>query len=531
MKTLITISLCLIAAATLAQTVVTPVNIGTTPNDGTGDPLRTAMQKLNANEANLNGGKLEVTNPVVHGTLTGDNFGQLSIGDTLNIGSAGTLQGFAHVITGPTHTWHTLDLTPGASGGAPGTPSSVIIHSPLSAAQMNATTFGDWNGFTGYEWQHSDGSFSLDKSPLNIIKGTFIGGWNGTWTNGTKSAIFQDGHGFFADGIFAWDNGGNVTAGSFSAPHGGFAELTNTTIKLSSGAPIITPDGITNGVNNGNAFSSPGSAGSSEQFGVGATATQGSATAIGPGAHANGFSSFAGGQGATTSGSGGVAIGPSANSSASSVVIGGFATGIGSDVAVGNSSTATGNLATTVGAGSQSISNSTTAVGNSASAGGDFDTVVGAGATATHTNSTVIGVNVSDTADNQFILGRPDQTVIAPGKASIGTNIANTIYYPTVGGATSWGAGTLYTNGPQGSIFRMDISSSSGGSGSANQVFFHYTNNAVGRLRQAFFTLASGAVNVQSMNVELDPGATFKIDTITSTGGSLTFLNQTISSR
>ena len=38
---------------------ITPVDIGAAPDDGTGDPLRTAFNKINGNEANLNTDKLE----------------------------------------------------------------------------------------------------------------------------------------------------------------------------------------------------------------------------------------------------------------------------------------------------------------------------------------------------------------------------------------------------------------------------------------------------------------------------------------
>lgn len=43
-------------------TTITPVNVGTTANDGTGDPLRGAFVKLNNNESALLAGKLETTN-------------------------------------------------------------------------------------------------------------------------------------------------------------------------------------------------------------------------------------------------------------------------------------------------------------------------------------------------------------------------------------------------------------------------------------------------------------------------------------
>lgn len=43
----------LISSIGYGQAVLTPVNVGTTANDRTGDPLRTAMQKLNANDVYL----------------------------------------------------------------------------------------------------------------------------------------------------------------------------------------------------------------------------------------------------------------------------------------------------------------------------------------------------------------------------------------------------------------------------------------------------------------------------------------------
>jgi hypothetical protein len=40
------------------------VNIGATPGDGTGDPLRTAFEKINQNFANIANGSITVTSPV-----------------------------------------------------------------------------------------------------------------------------------------------------------------------------------------------------------------------------------------------------------------------------------------------------------------------------------------------------------------------------------------------------------------------------------------------------------------------------------
>lgn len=102
--------------------------------------------------------------------------------------------------------------------------------------------------------------------------------------------------------------------------------------------------------------------------------------------------------------------------------------------------------------------------------------------------------------------------------------ISPNVYLATLDGSTSWSTGTLYTNGPFRALLRLDVTSISTASGSANQVFMHYTNSGVGRLRQVYFPLVSGT-DERSLDIDLDPGATFKMDTITSTGGSLSIQN------
>lgn len=55
------------------MTTITPIDIGTSPNDGTGDPLRTAFSKINANEAALNATKTEgIVVATVQGGMVGD---------------------------------------------------------------------------------------------------------------------------------------------------------------------------------------------------------------------------------------------------------------------------------------------------------------------------------------------------------------------------------------------------------------------------------------------------------------------------
>ena len=50
--------------------IITPINVGTIPNDDTGDPLRDAFIKVNTNEANLNTG-ITTNVAITGGTITG----------------------------------------------------------------------------------------------------------------------------------------------------------------------------------------------------------------------------------------------------------------------------------------------------------------------------------------------------------------------------------------------------------------------------------------------------------------------------
>ena len=355
----------LLTLAAAAQTTITPINVGTSPNDGTGDTLRAAFIKDNQNTSNLLNFKLETNNPTFSGSLSGPtaNIATVNAGSggitsggsistigtaVLSLSGAGTLSGSSLSLFSPTRHWHILELTPAAPTGVGAPASFVQIDSPLNAFGFRGTNYSDGSG---YEWLHSDGSVSFDKGgTTNHFTGTFEGAYDGSFT--------------------------------------GAASFTNLT--------------------------APGPGSSDEQFGAFASTSGSSATAVGNHASA-GTSSFAAGQGATASGSSGVAVGASANAVNASVAVGSFSSSLGSDVAVGNSTIASGNLATVVGSGASGISNSVTVVGNGASASGDFDTVIGQGSAANHTNDTVIGVGVSDTGPNQFILGRLDQIVILPG--------------------------------------------------------------------------------------------------------------------
>lgn len=131
---------------------------------------------------------------------------------------------------------------------------------------------------------------------------------------------------------------------------------------------------LTNAVNYGNAFSSPGSADSSEQFGTGAAAS--------------GESSFAAGNTAQASGLASVALGNSANATEEGAIAVGF----------GPIATAPGSIA------------------------------IGYGAASAHTNSTALGFGATTTISNQVRLGTSAQFVSIPGNLHVlGSSTNNTM--------------------------------------------------------------------------------------------------------
>lgn len=152
---------------------------------------------------------------------------------------------------------------------------------------------------------------------------------------------------------------------------------------------------LTNGVNYGAAFRSPGSADFSEQFGTGAASTGDSSIALGNTAQASGASS--------------VAVGSSANATAEGAIAVGF----------GPIATASGALA------------------------------IGYGAASAHTNSTAVGFGATTTTSNQLRLGTSSQFVSIPGNLHvIGSSTNNTMrgtnVFPT-GSDVSFGRYALTT--------------------------------------------------------------------------------------
>lgn len=160
---------------------------------------------------------------------------------------------------------------------------------------------------------------------------------------------------------------------------------------------IIDRAVLTNGINYGNAFSSPGTAGGAEQFGVGASAAGSFSTAVGDGASA-----------------------PSNSASA-----------------FGNAATAGWVQSTAIGNGAKANGVAAVALGLSAIASANYSSALGTFAnTANFSNSTAIGYIATNSANNQVMLGAGGIQVV------VNSNLA--VY---AGGATITGAVSIVSGG------------------------------------------------------------------------------------
>jgi hypothetical protein len=161
-------------------------------------------------------------------------------------------------------------------------------------------------------------------------------------------------------------------------------------------SPLFGSPVSTNGVNVGNAFSSPGAGVSGEQFGASASVTANGALAVG-------VSSTASGANAT---------------------------------AVGYTAAATAQFSSALGATATAQGQYSLAAGGNASADNSSALGVNSFVAATHTNSTAVGANAITTAKNQIMLGTASIDVmvnhnLTVGGAISGVNFANTNAFPT----------------------------------------------------------------------------------------------------
>lgn len=319
---------------------------------------------------------------------------------TITVTNAPTVNGNTLVVNGDTRTWTNLVVNPGSevltNATIGGSATNLWLHTvaapfagPVNAGfnstnvillrgaigqTMAVSQVGDWCSIT-YSTQ--------TVSTLQAVRVPMASEQATVRTN--IATLLVTGIGAYAQN-------------NFDAAAIPFTNFVNTTAaqtiagaKSFIGPTYIGGAHLTNGANYGLAFSSPGSAANSEQFGDGATASGTASTALGVISTASGYNSTAIGANSTASGR-------------YSITIGGLASQTNS-IAIGLGS---------VSAGAGSI-----ALGNNA--------VVGA-----YTNSMAIGGSSANTADNEIMLGSALHTVKTAGIIS-GPTITNATYHGTIG--------------------------------------------------------------------------------------------------
>jgi hypothetical protein len=207
-------------------------------------------------------------------------------------------------------------------------------------------------------------------------------------------------------------------------------------------APRLLNPTLTNGLNSGNAFRSPGSGAASEQFGTAAAATGAASLALGASAAASEHSAIAIGTAAEASGTNSLSIG-------TGTIAGAF--------------------------------DSAMAIGGAAGAAKDFAIAIGYGANATETNSVAIGATATAQDVNSIALG-----------VGVITDFPNTIYLGTsnhtnnIDGTLNAGIANVTNLYPRGQI---------GGSNYYTGAL-HYSQSTIGTVADGHnvITLAAGSI-------------------------------------
>lgn len=173
--------------------------------------------------------------------------------------------------------------------------------------------------------------------------------------------------------------------------------------KTFSGSTYFSAPTLTNGVNYGNAFKSPGSGTRSEQFGTSASATGTDSVAVGYLAEASDTGASAFGRSAVASGD--------------------------SSTAIGNAAEASGQSSTAVGQGTIASGYNSSAFGQEANTSYDYS----------------LALMSQCTKTNQISIGWTGYETRIPGWLTVGQGITNSTYYGTVGSLTSglWSNGGL----------------------------------------------------------------------------------------
>lgn len=277
----------------------------------------------------------------------------------------------------------------------------LVCNAHAAPTNMSLTVSTNWvlqQGHTNF--------FSVNSNALNAAVNTNTA-WNATVHSASGSATNLTASGWLLVDAAQTNTGALTVAGPYVIPATGSitgpvvisnaanvwdgGTVSATAGRLTNGvyfSPVLSSPLMTNGINYGNAFSSPGSGLNSEQFGS-----------------------------STSSGEGAVSLGYGASAS------GTYSTSIGSD------SASSGNFSTAIGEGAASYGVNSLAVGGGASSEQPYSVALGAAAAALHTNSVAIGYDSSTTENFQIMLGSSSVNFVKTfGRLEAGGGITNGLF-------------------------------------------------------------------------------------------------------
>lgn len=182
--------------------------------------------------------------------------------------------------------------------------------------------------------------------------------------------------------------------------------------------PIITQPTLISGINYSNAFSSPGTNATSEQFGLGAATTGAQSAALGYNAYAA-SGSVGVGYAVQASGIYSIGIGPQA------VSFGNYST------AMGWNSSAQNSNSISIGVNSSSLANNAVNIGYNSESSGVNSSALGYNSWGRYDYSTAIGYSATATGTNQVRLGTAAEWVSIPGNLTVSGNISNVVHMGT----------------------------------------------------------------------------------------------------
>ena len=199
-------------AFALMGQIADTVNVGSSANDGTGDPLRTAFLKLNANDLYLDSMKMDTVNPVFSGTLT--------------VGSAELAEAELEILDGATTTTAQLNYLNAATGTTGTTSTNLVFSTSPVLTTPNLGTPSAVTLTNGTGLPISTGVSGLGANVATFLATPSSSNLAGAVTDETGSGVLV----FGTEPTFTTD----ITIGS--------AEINETELEILDGATVTTTE-------------------------------------------------------------------------------------------------------------------------------------------------------------------------------------------------------------------------------------------------------------------------------------------------